>query len=379
MLRAAVPLVIVAVLLALPMLTPPRTTEAAPSLRLPTPAGEDWRVIQGYGCGTHNGWDHYSLDLVRVNGSTYDAPVYAAADGIIWFWERYSGSLIISHGGGFFTVYTHLSRPVSAVGGRAVAAGEQIGWASDTGSPGVPHLHFTAYYASSNGWSGRNSVPLAFSDGYSLAELGGCNQHGGLIVRAGGSAAAVSELTAPPEAAVAAGTTPGEPTRRLDFSVAAGAATYSLAWNAEPAEGAEQYAAAAAGQVAIDQLPDGIHTLYVRSFAPDGSSSIATFGPVIQDRAAPTFGVIAQELIRLPAGTPTALSWREAVDDVSGVAGYRIYIGQDPNGTTEWYVNEPGTSLPALAEGQYLLRLQPIDNAGVLGEWTTYAELIVQP
>src|SRR4051812_7374450 len=36
---------------------------AAPQIWLPTPAGETWKVLQGYGCGSHNGWDRYSLDI----------------------------------------------------------------------------------------------------------------------------------------------------------------------------------------------------------------------------------------------------------------------------------------------------------------------------
>ncbi|PMP83346.1 MAG: M23 family peptidase, partial [Roseiflexus castenholzii] len=50
----------------------------APELWLPTPFGEQWRIIQGYACGTHNGWDRYSLDLVRVGGPSAGAPVRAA-------------------------------------------------------------------------------------------------------------------------------------------------------------------------------------------------------------------------------------------------------------------------------------------------------------
>jgi hypothetical protein len=356
------------------VLAVPGRAAAAPQLRLPTPPGEDWRIIQGYGCGTHNGWDHYSLDLVRVHDSTYEAPIYAAADGIIWFWERYSGSLILSHGGGFFTIYTHLSRPVSAEGGRPVAAGEQIGWVSDTGSRGLAHLHFTAYYASSNGWSGRSSVPVSFSDGWSFAEIGGCNQHGGTVVRAAGAAVAAVEQQ---PAAETEGFNTAAPT--LDFRAADGAVNYSMAWNGTPADDAVRYAVTADLRTPIHELPDGIHTLVVRSWFADGSANIAEFGPVMIDRGLPEFPAAAPQLINLTAGRSAVVSWSEAVDAVSGVAGYRIYLGTDPAGTSEWYVNEAVSGLPALAPGRYLLRLQPIDNAGLLGEWFTYAELTVTP
>ncbi|MGB9634614.1 MAG: M23 family metallopeptidase, partial [Chloroflexaceae bacterium] len=117
----------------------PRTVEAAPVLILPTPPGEDWRILQGYACGTHNGWDRYSLDLAQVNGPTYNAPIRAAAGGAVWYWEGGSGTLILRHGGNFFTMYTHLARAVSTQSGRYFQAGETLGFAGDRGSPGVPH------------------------------------------------------------------------------------------------------------------------------------------------------------------------------------------------------------------------------------------------
>jgi hypothetical protein len=371
-LRAAGPL-FGAVALAVALVVPGTVAEAAPQLRLPTPPGEEWRVIQGYGCGTHNGWDHYSLDLVRVNGSTYEAPISAAADGVIWFWERYSGSLILSHGGGFFTIYTHLSRPVSAEGGRRVAAGEQIGWVSDTGSRGLAHLHFTAYYAASNGWSGRSSVPLSFSDGWSFAEIGGCNQHGGTVVRAAGTAG-TAVIAEQPTAVVA-----DEAAAMLDFHAADGAVAFSPAWNSVPADDAPRYAVSSGLRTAISDLPEGIHTLTVRSWFGDGSWSDAQFGPVMIDRTAPQFAPAAPISLTLASGTPAVISWPDVSDNVSGVAGYRLYLGSDPNGTSEWYVNEAASGVPALAAGRYLLRLQPIDNSGLLGEWITYAEIHVTP
>src|SRR5690242_6772228 len=70
---------LIARLLLLTILTIPATpAHAAPQLWLPTPPGETWKIIQGYGCGSHNGWDRYSLDLVNANGRTRGAPVRAA-------------------------------------------------------------------------------------------------------------------------------------------------------------------------------------------------------------------------------------------------------------------------------------------------------------
>jgi murein DD-endopeptidase MepM/ murein hydrolase activator NlpD len=80
-----------------------------PPLQLPTPPGQVWRVIQGYGCGTHDDWDYYSLDLVAAHGASAGAPVYAAADGTVMAWAEPSGTLILDHGSGFYTMYTHMA------------------------------------------------------------------------------------------------------------------------------------------------------------------------------------------------------------------------------------------------------------------------------
>ncbi len=100
-------------ILALFLVAPSTPAYAAPGLWLPTPPGEPWTIIQGYGCGTHGGWDRYSLDLANRDGRTYGAPVRAAADGRIWSWTGKSGTLILDHGDGFYTMYTHMASAVT--------------------------------------------------------------------------------------------------------------------------------------------------------------------------------------------------------------------------------------------------------------------------
>lgn len=260
---------------------------ARPQLSLPTPPGETWKILQGYACGSHNAWDRYSLDIVAAEGRTYDAPVRAAADGTVFIWVRKSGTLILSHGGGFYTMYTHMANAAVTEEGRPVARGEVIGHVGDRGAPGTPHLHFTAFTAHGASASGRQSVPLAFAEGYSLPEIGGCSQHGGTLLTASGQPVPPPD-TAPP-------------------SVAA--------------------------------LP---------------------------------------EPLRAPANTPAALAWPAGADEGSGLAGYRIYLGADPQGTSDWFVPAPEAPTPPLAPGSYLLRLQPLDNAGNAGEWTTVATVVVE-
>ena len=97
---------------------------AAPTMMLPTPPGEAWKIIQGYGCGTHNAWDRFSLDLASVDGSTYGAPVRAVADGTIWVHDGSSGTLILDHGDNFYTMYTHMQR-LMATRGDVLRPGQQ--------------------------------------------------------------------------------------------------------------------------------------------------------------------------------------------------------------------------------------------------------------
>lgn len=163
---------------------------AAPELSLPTPPGEAWQVIQGYGCGTHDDPpDYYALDLIAADGATGGAPVRAAADGLVLAWVEPSGTLILDHGEGFFTQYTHME-PWLTEPGLAVARGSVVGYVGERGTPGNPHLHFALLTqppgADPEAYASRRSLPLAFREGYALPEIGGCSQHGGALLVAAG-------------------------------------------------------------------------------------------------------------------------------------------------------------------------------------------------
>jgi hypothetical protein len=174
------------------LLLPAAPAQAAPQIWLPTPAGQAWMVLQGYGCGSHNSWDRYSLDLVSADGATFRAPVRAAADGRIWSWTSKSGTLILDHGGGFYTMYTHMDSAVTTERDLFVARGTVIGAVGARGAHGTPHLHFTAFTGDGPAASHRRSVPLAFGEGYDLPDVGGCSQHGGETLVAGAQVSALS-------------------------------------------------------------------------------------------------------------------------------------------------------------------------------------------
>lgn len=348
----------------------PSTVSAAPSLILPTVPGEQWRIIQGYGCGTHNAWDRYSLDLVQVDGPTYNAPVRAAASGEIWAWEGSSGTIILNHGGNFFTMYTHMGRAVSTQRGRYYQAGETLGFAGDRGSPGVPHLHFTAFTANRDGWSGKKSIPLRFAEGYDLPEIGGCNQHGGTVVKA----AALQD----PEIRFQSEAQPGQwynADKRVEFTSAWAGGGLSQAWNNEPAADAPMFPRNVDGYAQLAEAGEGMHTLKVRVWGPDGRQTLASYGPVGFDATAPSAPAPLENLAVAPG--VTRVKWQPAADALSGVAGYRVYIGADLNGTADWFTAEPAVETPALTPGTYQVRVQTLDNAGNASPWTTIGTVVV--
>lgn len=93
---------------------------------------------------------HPILNTIRAHeGTDYAAPpgtpVYAAGDGRIRFRGQkggYGNVVEIDHGGGFATVYGHLSRFAALKPGTRVTRGQTIGYVGMTGLATGPHLHY---------------------------------------------------------------------------------------------------------------------------------------------------------------------------------------------------------------------------------------------
>ena len=354
---------------------PAGPAHAATQIWLPTPTGETWKVLQGYGCGSHNSWDRYSLDLVNASGRTRGAPVRAAADGRIWAWTSKSGTLILDHGGGFYTMYSHMDSVVTTERDLFVPRGTVIGTVGDRAAHGTPHLHFTAFTGDGPAASHRRSVPLAFGEGYNLPDIGGCSQHGRETLVAGGQANSVID-------AGVRFSSEAEPNRwynadkQVAFNLPSGTRGFSQAWDRDPNGDAPQFAHAEAGFLQIAQAGEGLHTVKVRFWDGSGQVVVATYGPIGYDITPPQ-PVPAHAPITLAAGMAATIQWSASGDNGSGVAGYRIYIGGDPNGQSDWFTTAPQVEAPALAAGQYLLRIQPLDYAGNAGAWATVGQIAV--
>jgi len=122
----------------------------------PNPApGYDfaWPIV-GY-VTQHYSAGHPALDI----GAPYGSAVYAARAGVVvyatWAETGYGYMVLVEHGGGYATVYSHLKGAwVSA--GQSVARGQLIGEVGSTGNSTGPHVHFEIRV------NGVRSNPLGF-------------------------------------------------------------------------------------------------------------------------------------------------------------------------------------------------------------------------
>jgi murein DD-endopeptidase MepM/ murein hydrolase activator NlpD len=91
---------------------------------------------------------HPAIDIAAHSGT----PVVAAAGGTVIYagWKTTGGGIgggivvWISHGGGLYTTYNHLSSEIVGVGQR-VSAGQRIGSVGMTGAATGPHLDFEVW------------------------------------------------------------------------------------------------------------------------------------------------------------------------------------------------------------------------------------------
>lgn len=96
------------------------------------------RVTSEY--GYRWGRMHQGIDMGAPSGT----PIRAAKGGEVIYSGSQGGyglTVVVSHGGGFSTLYAHQSR-LAARDGQTVERGELIGYVGNTGNSTGPHLHF---------------------------------------------------------------------------------------------------------------------------------------------------------------------------------------------------------------------------------------------
>lgn len=109
------------------------------------PAPNSRYITSDFGWRTHPIFKtrrfHDGIDI----GAAMGTDVLAADDGEVIFAGSYGGygnTIIVSHGGGISTQYSHLSKILVGVG-KKVLKGDKIGLVGSTGWSTGPHLHFT--------------------------------------------------------------------------------------------------------------------------------------------------------------------------------------------------------------------------------------------
>lgn len=156
-----------------PQPSAPRTARrsAAPSRydalegRLPWPT--EGTVVTRFGKQRHPVFNTITENLGIDIRASLGAPVRAVLDGKVETisWQRGSGSIIIlSHGDGYYTVYTHVAE-IRVNVGDTIKAGDLLGVVGDSGSLSGPLLHFQIWRNSENldpeKWLSKKRLPAA--------------------------------------------------------------------------------------------------------------------------------------------------------------------------------------------------------------------------
>ena len=116
----------------------------------PVAAGFGWPADDHSISGNGYGPGHLGIDISAPEG----ASVYAAGDGVVTMAQcgynyGYGNVLQIDHGGGYVTVYAHLSQ-INVGVCTPVGRGALIGLAGSTGNAFGAHLHFEIRVGGSN-------------------------------------------------------------------------------------------------------------------------------------------------------------------------------------------------------------------------------------
>ena len=120
-----------------------------------------WPVVGG---GNYiSQYFHYGHEAIDI-AADYGSHVVAAAGGRVTFagWKSNGGGyqVWISHGGGLYTTYNHMSA-ITVGSGQSVGRGQQVGRIGQSGNATGPHLHFEVWIGPV--WNGGTRVnPLRY-------------------------------------------------------------------------------------------------------------------------------------------------------------------------------------------------------------------------
>lgn len=121
-----------------PLAAEPATAQAAYGVMVQPASGTILSRVND-GCG--NPRKHAGIDISNNAGT----PVVAAYAGTVTvrdYSPTYGNFMVISHTGGYTTLYAHMASPGLVPQGQSVSTGQQIGVVGNTGNSTGAHLHF---------------------------------------------------------------------------------------------------------------------------------------------------------------------------------------------------------------------------------------------
>jgi hypothetical protein len=157
-----------------------------------------------------------------------------------------------------------------------------------------------------------------------------------------------------------------------------GVAGFYVYWGTDP-NGTSTTWVTSAGYDPPAVSSDGIYYLRVQTKDVAGNtSSWATIYTFKLDRGAPSNPTSCSDSsgssnnVWQNSVTDPNFTWSGHSDSLSGVAGFYVYWGTDPNGTSTTWVTSAGYDPPAVSsDGTYYLRVQTKDVAGNTSSWAT--------
>jgi hypothetical protein len=157
-----------------------------------------------------------------------------------------------------------------------------------------------------------------------------------------------------------------------DDGAGSGVAGYHVYWGTDPGGAAQNYQT---GRTYDPVSPNADGIYYLRVQAVDGvglTGDWATVYTYKYDQIKP--GVSATDIVEgwTSINSRSILTWDEAPDGSSGIAGYYMYRGTDNAGQSDDFLTKRQYDSPPISgDDRYFFRVQALDNAGNTGSWTT--------
>jgi hypothetical protein len=186
-----------------------RPGAAAEGLSFPAPAGTRWSIAAGYNTATHIDGDPYAIDVVRDDGDTTGALLFAPVDGTL---SISTSCLTIRDAARVAILLCHVFPQSGLRSGQRVVRGQLLGSVAPPGAAGnngLAHIHIAAHY-SADGRGFGTTIPLAGAyalDGVSLPATVEPNGYAGVTFTSSNAQAfpaPAASATATPSARVAA-------------------------------------------------------------------------------------------------------------------------------------------------------------------------------